>query len=245
MMAEALYGAAEGARNALMLTLGTGVGGGVWIDGRTFRGASGAGAELGHVVVEIDGPLSTGGATGDNADAPLRVIVADDPDVRAIGGLRLREKPVSGPQKSLLPVGTLLTTLESPALVAARIGRENAWLQVITEDGISGYVAAWYVRAAPADRGGASFGAPASAPALRRNVGLQAVVGRRGAILRATPRTPSIARLIPGNRLQVIDAPKSALAAIGQRGEWIGVRVLDGAARGQKGVVPATYITLR
>lgn len=31
-------------------------------------------------VVEIDGPLSTGGVTGDSADAPLRVIVADDPD---------------------------------------------------------------------------------------------------------------------------------------------------------------------
>jgi glucokinase len=64
MMAEALYGAAEGARNALMLTLGTGVGGGVWIDGKTFRGATGAGAELGHTVVEIDGPACQGNCPG-------------------------------------------------------------------------------------------------------------------------------------------------------------------------------------
>ena len=64
MMAEALYGAAKGARNALMLTLGTGVGGGVWIDGKIFRGATGAGAELGHVVVEIDGPACQGNCPG-------------------------------------------------------------------------------------------------------------------------------------------------------------------------------------
>jgi glucokinase len=64
MMAEALYGAAKGARNALMLTLGTGVGGGVWIDGKTFRGATGAGAELGHTVVEIDGPRCQGNCPG-------------------------------------------------------------------------------------------------------------------------------------------------------------------------------------
>lgn len=64
MMAEALYGAAKGARHALMLTLGTGIGGGIWIDGKTFRGASGAAAELGHTVVEIDGPPCQGNCPG-------------------------------------------------------------------------------------------------------------------------------------------------------------------------------------
>ncbi len=196
-------------------------------------------------VVEIDGPSSTGGPTGDSADAPLRVVVADDPDVRAIGGLRLRDKPVTGTQKRLLPVGTVLTTLEAPAIVAAQIGRENAWLQVVTDDGQSGFVAAWYVRTAPAERGAAPFGAPVTAPPLRRNVELQAVAGRRGAILRAAPHTRAIARLLPGDRLQVIEAPKSALAAVGRRGEWIAVRVLSGPSRGQKGVTHATAIHLR
>jgi len=64
MMAEALYGAAKGARYALMLTLGTGVGGGIWIDGKTYRGATGAAAELGHTVVEIDGPRCQGNCPG-------------------------------------------------------------------------------------------------------------------------------------------------------------------------------------
>jgi glucokinase len=39
----------------IMLTLGTGVGGGLILDGRPFRGAVGAAAELGHIVVEFDG----------------------------------------------------------------------------------------------------------------------------------------------------------------------------------------------
>jgi glucokinase len=49
-----------GARNLVMLTLGTGVGGGVVIDGRTFRGAHGLGAELGHIAVNSDGPPCPG-----------------------------------------------------------------------------------------------------------------------------------------------------------------------------------------
>jgi glucokinase len=48
------------ARSLLMLTLGTGVGGGVVIDGKIFRGATGLGAELGHMVVEADGPECPG-----------------------------------------------------------------------------------------------------------------------------------------------------------------------------------------
>ena len=41
-----------------MLTLGTGVGGGVVIDGMIFRGAQGLGAELGHVVIQAKGPIA-------------------------------------------------------------------------------------------------------------------------------------------------------------------------------------------
>src|SRR3954453_1190227 len=48
------------ARHLLMLTLGTGVGGGVVIDGSVFRGATGLGAELGHMVVDANGPECPG-----------------------------------------------------------------------------------------------------------------------------------------------------------------------------------------
>jgi glucokinase len=61
-IAEWTTGAARGARHVVMLTLGTGVGGGLILDGRPYRGATGSGAELGHIVVDYDGaPCGCGG----------------------------------------------------------------------------------------------------------------------------------------------------------------------------------------
>jgi glucokinase len=60
MRAEHLYGAARGTRNALMLTIGTGIGGGILIDGDIYRGANGGAAELGHTVIDINGPKCQG-----------------------------------------------------------------------------------------------------------------------------------------------------------------------------------------
>lgn len=60
LLVEHRAGAARGTRDALMLTLGTGIGGGIVIDGRVYRGAQGGAGELGHVVVEQDGPPCQG-----------------------------------------------------------------------------------------------------------------------------------------------------------------------------------------
>ena len=56
LVAEHRHGAARGADDVVMLTLGTGIGGGLLLDGRVYRGSAGAGGELGHMVVDIDGP---------------------------------------------------------------------------------------------------------------------------------------------------------------------------------------------
>jgi glucokinase len=63
-VAEWRAGAARGAGYVVMLTLGTGVGGGLILDGKPYRGATGGGAELGHVVVEYDGPPCPCGGRG-------------------------------------------------------------------------------------------------------------------------------------------------------------------------------------
>ena len=55
-LGEATYGAGIGSREMIMLTLGTGVGGGIVCGGRLYRGMSGAAAELGHIIVDVDGP---------------------------------------------------------------------------------------------------------------------------------------------------------------------------------------------
>ena len=59
-LAEWRIGAARGARNVVMLTLGTGVGGGLVLDGRLYRGSIGSGAELGHMSVDENGPHCQG-----------------------------------------------------------------------------------------------------------------------------------------------------------------------------------------
>lgn len=63
-LGEARYGAAKGARDFLMITLGTGVGGGLYVNGEPYRGSRGMGGEIGHVVVDLDGPPCPCGGTG-------------------------------------------------------------------------------------------------------------------------------------------------------------------------------------
>jgi glucokinase len=64
MLAEHRHGAARGARHAVLVALGTGIGSGLVLDGRLYRGATGVGAELGHMVVDLDGPPCQGGCPG-------------------------------------------------------------------------------------------------------------------------------------------------------------------------------------
>jgi glucokinase len=63
-LAEWAHGAGRGTQHMVMLTLGTGVGGGLILDGKPYRGAIGAGAELGHMVIDLDGPPCQGACTG-------------------------------------------------------------------------------------------------------------------------------------------------------------------------------------
>ena len=54
-LAEVLAGAAKGASNAIMITLGTGVGGGIVIDKQIYSGSNGLAGELGHFVIQVGG----------------------------------------------------------------------------------------------------------------------------------------------------------------------------------------------
>ena len=60
LVAEWRYGAGRGASGVLILTIGTGVGGGMVVDGHVARGASGAAGELGHIVIDEAGPPCPG-----------------------------------------------------------------------------------------------------------------------------------------------------------------------------------------
>lgn len=63
-LGEARFGAGKGYRSSVLVTLGTGVGGGIIIDGKLFGGHLGAGAEIGHMVIERNGERCTCGRRG-------------------------------------------------------------------------------------------------------------------------------------------------------------------------------------
>jgi glucokinase len=64
LLSEVATGAAAGLRHVVMLTLGTGIGGGLFLDGRLFRGVGGGAGELGHTIVQADGQPCRCGARG-------------------------------------------------------------------------------------------------------------------------------------------------------------------------------------
>lgn len=64
LLGEWLAGAATGVRNVLGVWMGTGIGGGLILDGRPFNGSHGAAGELGHMIIRQGGALCTCGRRG-------------------------------------------------------------------------------------------------------------------------------------------------------------------------------------
>jgi glucokinase len=63
-LAEHRAGAAQGASDSVTLTIGTGIGSGLVLSDAVYRGATGAGGEIGHMVVDLDGPACPCGNRG-------------------------------------------------------------------------------------------------------------------------------------------------------------------------------------
>lgn len=63
-LGEFRFGAGRGTRNLLHATLGTGIGGGIVIEGRLYRGSKGLAGEIGHMVVDPSGPVCNCGSRG-------------------------------------------------------------------------------------------------------------------------------------------------------------------------------------
>ena len=88
VLAEACIGVFRGRKNAVLITLGSGVGGGILLDGKLYTGAHGAAGEIGHMVIHLDGDFCACGNRGcferyASADALIRMAqraVAGSPD---------------------------------------------------------------------------------------------------------------------------------------------------------------------
>jgi glucokinase len=103
-LAEHLYGAGRGAQNVVLLTIGTGIGGGLILNGEVYRGSTGAAAELGHIVIEENGPKCQGNcpnhgcvealASGTAIAKAGKEVAERDPDSRL--GKALADGPITG-----------------------------------------------------------------------------------------------------------------------------------------------------
>lgn len=130
-LAEHLFGAARGTENAVMLTIGTGIGGGLILGGEIYRGSTGAGAELGHMAIQMDGPgcqgncpnrgcveaLASGTALGREGLAAAE----SNPD-SVLGKLLAEGKPVDGQAVTLAAQDGDATSIEVFGLVGSRLG---------------------------------------------------------------------------------------------------------------------------
>ena len=87
---EAVAGAARGSKSSIMITLGTGVGGGIIIDNQVYSGFNFAGAELGHIVISVGGRPCNCGRRGcweaySSATALIRMTSEKLEECRAAG----------------------------------------------------------------------------------------------------------------------------------------------------------------
>jgi glucokinase len=91
-LAEHRAGAAQGASEVLLLTIGTGIGGGLVLRNEVYRGAIGAAGELGHVVIDMDGPPCQGNCPNRGCVESLASGTALAREARRVA----REQPESG-----------------------------------------------------------------------------------------------------------------------------------------------------
>ena len=118
-LGEARFGVGKGTADLVYLALGTGVGGGVISGGRLIDGANGLGAELGHVVVAMDGPRCTCGGIGCLEAFAAGWAIARDAEVVAgtADGIALQREAGSGP----ITAGTVAAAARSGDPAARRI----------------------------------------------------------------------------------------------------------------------------
>jgi glucokinase len=130
-LAEHLFGAARGARNAVMLTIGTGIGGGLILGGEIYRGSTGAGAELGHMAIQMDGPGCQGNcpnrgcvealASGTALGREGRAAAESSPD-SALGKLLAAGEEIDGKAVTVAAQRGDGTAIEVFDLVGGRLG---------------------------------------------------------------------------------------------------------------------------
>jgi glucokinase len=182
-LAEWRAGAAQGASDAVVLTIGTGIGGGLILGGAPYRGSIGAGAELGHITIDLDGPPCQGHcpnngcletlASGTALAREARRIAAERPD-SALGRAHADGREITGALVTELAHDGDAAAIDALTLIGTNLGVGIAsYLNVFNPDVVviaGGVIAAGELLLAPA---------------------------RAEAVRRALPTTSQHARIVP------------------------------------------------
>ena len=131
VLCEARVGVAAGCTEVVLLTLGTGIGGGLVLDGEVYRGWLGGGAEMGHMVVEMDGPPCQGFcpnrgclesvASGTALVREVSLAVARRPDT-ALGHALEAGRELTGPLITELALDGDPVACDAIELIGRRLG---------------------------------------------------------------------------------------------------------------------------
>jgi glucokinase len=131
VLAEYLYGAAQRKPDTVMLTVGTGIGGGLILRGEIYRGSTGAGAELGHIVIQVDGPPCQGNcpnhgcveslASGTALGREARAAAESAPD-SALGKALAEGKEIDGRVTTECALAGDQVAIEIFELIGSRLG---------------------------------------------------------------------------------------------------------------------------
>lgn len=103
ILGEARFGAGKGLKDLVMVTIGTGIGGGIIIDGELYRGATGSAGEIGHMVIDMNGPACRCGNQGcfEALASGRAIAIRARSAVRATGGKSLIMKLAKGDLKAV------------------------------------------------------------------------------------------------------------------------------------------------
>jgi glucokinase len=130
-LAEHRAGAARGTKDALVMTLGTGIAGGLILRGELYRGAAGFGGEVGHMTIEMDGPLHDGHcpnrgcvetyASGSALAREARRLASERPGSGLARAVR-QGREIAGPLVTELAHDGDPAAVEAIELIGARLG---------------------------------------------------------------------------------------------------------------------------
>jgi glucokinase len=130
-LAEHREGAARGTREAVVLTLGTGVGGGLILRGELYHGAVGGAAELGHMVIDMNGPRCQGNcpnhgcleavASGTALAREARRLAEEQPE-SALGRAMTGDRTITGALATEFAHDGDPAAIEALAIIGRRLG---------------------------------------------------------------------------------------------------------------------------